>query len=362
MGYYCFITDDSFTEGHFSSADVDRSRRDRSFSISTLSVYGGVYQTLSPFQIILMSSDPSSRIQNQTTVMSPGNYSYIEFDKASFEMHRHSTYELVYVREGTLYHRIENERHVYPAGSFLLLNRNVRHSEETNSAFCTVSLSLSADYFRTLLLEDRDQVFKAGRLWGDNTELQEFLSAELLGTGMVGKNYIDFIPLRQPEPEEDSIWDLFEQMSMIMLAPKPGDVFTFRALICKLLNLLCQRELFTTRPISLGTESESRIFSEITKLMRESDGRISRELLMEKLRYSGSYLNRIVQTFTGMNITQYALSYALERAAWLLVNTDDTITEIVAGLGFSNRSYFYTEFQKHYELTPREYRLQNRKK
>jgi AraC-like DNA-binding protein len=56
------------------------------------------------------------------------------------------------------------------------------------------------------------------------------------------------------------------------------------------------------------------------------------------------------------------LSYALERAAWLLVNTDITITEIVAELGFSNRSYFYTEFQKHYELTPRAYRLQNRKK
>ncbi len=315
MGYYCFITDDSFMDGHFSSADVDRSRRDRSFSTPNLSVYGGVYQTSSPFQIILMSSDPSGCVQTQTTVMSPGNYSYIEFEKACFEMHRHSTYELVYVREGTLYHWIENERHVYPAGSFLLLNRNVRHSEEANTAFCTVSLSFSADYFRALLLEDRDQVFKAGRLWGDNTELQEFLSAELLGTGKVGKNYIDFIPLRQPEPEEDSVWDLFEQMAMIMLSPKPGDVFTFRALICKLLNLLCQRELFTTRPISLGTESESRIFSEIARLMRESDGRISRELLVEKLRYSGSYLNRIVQTFTGMNITQYALSYALEPAS-----------------------------------------------
>jgi AraC-like DNA-binding protein/quercetin dioxygenase-like cupin family protein len=362
MGYYCFITDDSFSEGHFSSSDLDRSRRDRSFSKSSLSVYGGVYQTLAPFQIILMSVDPSAQIQTRATTMSPGDYMYAEFEKASFELHRHNTFELVYVREGTLYHRIENERHVYPTGSVLLLNRNVRHSEEATSAFCTVSLSLSAEYFQALLLEDRDQVFKAGRLWGDNTELQEFLSAELLGTGKVGKNYLDFIPLRQPEPEEDSVWELFEQMTMIMLSPKPGDVFTFRALICKLLNLLCRRELFTTRPISLGTESESRIFSEISKLMRESDGRISRELLVEKLRYSGSYLNRIVQTFTGMNITQYALSYALERAAWLLVNTDITITEIVAELGFSNRSYFYTEFQKHYELTPRAYRLQNRKK
>ena len=361
MGYYCFITDDSFAEGRFSRSDIEQSRRDRSLSASNLSTYGGVYQTPAPFQIILMSLDPSAHVQTQVTVMSPGNYNYVEFEKAFFEMHRHNTFELVYIREGTLYHRIESERHIYPAGSFLLLNRNVRHSEEADSAFSTVSLSLSADYFKALLLEDRDQVFKAGRLWGDNTDLQEFLSAELLGAGKVGKNYVDFIPLRPYSEGEDTIQELFEKMTMIMLAPKPGDVFTFRALICKLLNLLCRRELFTTRPISLGTEAESRIFSEITHLIEESDGRISRELLVEKLRYSGSYLNRVVQTFTGMNITQYALHHALERAAWLLVNTDDTITEIVAELGFSNRSYFYTEFQKHYELTPREYRLRNRK-
>lgn len=361
MGYYCFMTDVSFTEGRFNQLDVDRSRQDRSFSMPNISGYADIYQTSAPCQIVFMSVDSSKRIQSHVSFMSPGNCIYIESEKATFEMHRHNTFELVYIREGTLYHRIEQERHIYPAGSFLLLNRNVRHSEEINSAFCTVSLSLSAEYFRALLLEDRNQVFKTGRLWGDNTELREFLSAELLGTGKVGKNYIDFIPLRQPEPEEDSVWELFEQMTMIMLAPKPGDVFTFRALICRLLNLLCQRELFTTRPISLGTESESRIFSEITKLMRESNGRISRELLVEKLRYSGSYLNRIVHTFTGMNITQYALHHSMERAAWLLRNTDSSVTEIVNELGFTNRSYFYTKFRKHYELTPREYRLQNSK-
>ena len=362
MGYYCFITDDSFVEGRFSRSDVEQSRRDRSLSASNLSTYGGVYQTPAPFQIILMSLDPSAHVQTQVTVMSPGNYNYVEFEKAFFEMHRHNTFELVYIREGTLYHRIESERHIYPAGSFLLLNRNVRHSEEADSAFSTVSLSLSADYFKALLLEDRDQVFRVGRLWGDNTDLQDFLSAELLGTGDVGKNYVDFIPLRPLQPDEDPVRELFEQMTMIMLAPKPGDVFAFRMLICRLLNLLCRRELFTTHPIRLGTEAESRIFSEISRLMEESGGRVSRETLVKKLRYSGSYINRIVQTFTGMNITQYSLYYSLRQAAWLLANTDSTITDITADLGFSNRSYFYTAFRNQYELTPREYRLQNRKR
>ena len=361
MGYFCSISDGSFVEGSFNQVDVALSRKDRSYSLSNLSMYGGVLQTPAPFQLILMSFNPSASVQTQVTIMSPDSYNYAEFYQGNFEMHRHNTFELVYIREGTLYQCTESERHIYPAGSFLLLNRNVRHCEEADTAFSTVSLSLSEDYFKALLLEDRDQVFRAGRLWGDNTDLQEFLSAELLGSRDVGKNYIDFIPLQPFRPDDDPVRDLFEQMTMIMLAPKPGDVFAFRALICRLLNLLCRRELFTTRPISLGTRSESRSFTQITHLLEESDGRISRELLVEKLRYSGSYLNRIVQTFTGMNITQYSLYYTLKRAAWMLANTDSTVTDIVAELGFTNRSYFYTEFQKHYELTPREYRLRNRK-
>ena len=361
MGYYYFFSDGTIEQGTFGLSDVAIAKQDSTYAMSNLSRHNDVIQTPAPFQLILMSFDPAAQMKTRVTVMSPGNYNYVEYEYSSFEMHHHNTFELVYIQEGTMYQRIESERHIYPAGSFLILNRNVRHCEETDTAFRTVSLSLSADYFKAMLQEDRDQVFKTGHLWGDNTDLQEFLSAELQGSGSTGKSYIDFIPLNPQNAERDPIEDLFEKMTMIMLRPKPGDVFTFRAHICQLLNLLCRRDLFTTRPISLGTQSEGRIFSQITTLMEEYNGRISRELLVEKLSYSGSYLNHIVQTFTGMNITQYALHHLLKRAAWLLVNTDHTITDIVSELGFSNRSYFYKEFQKHYDITPRAYRLQNKK-
>lgn len=362
MGYYYFFSEGTFEQGTFDFSDIAIVKRDNACAMSNLSRHNDVIQTPAPFQLILMSFDPAAQMKTRLTVMSPGNYNYVEYEQSTFVMHHHNTFELVYIQEGTLYQRTESERHMYPAGSFLILNRNVRHREESDTAFRTVSLSLSADYFRDLLQEDRNQVFKAGRLWGDNTDLQEFLSAELQGSGNTGKSYIDFIPLQPPRPDNDPIQDLFEKMMMIMLAPKSGDVFVFRAHICQLLNLLCRRDLFSTRPISLGTPAEGRIFEQITALTEEYGGRISRELLVEKLSYSGSYLNHIVQTFTGMNITQYALHHLLKRAAWLLINTDLTITDIVAELGFTNRSYFYKEFQKHYDITPRAYRLQNKKK
>lgn len=361
----CFYT---FSEHQIIKGPLDFSQEKDASANFHLSRQKGVLRTESPFQIILMRYDPSSETPERLTMMTPSHYTYVEFDRQSFlkaantaELHQHNTFELVYILSGTLFQRIESERHMYPAGSFLLLNRNVRHCEEFETAFCTVSLSLSAEYFRNLLSEDRNQIFGAERLWGENTDLQEFLTSELSDQENDSKNYIDFIPRQLHNPGKDVIEILFEKMTGILISPNPGDAFFFRGYICQLLNQLCHRDLYTTHPMAIGTQQESRIFSRINALLEEYNGRISREMLSEKLRYSGSYLNRIVQTFTGMNITQYALHFVLKRAAFLLSETDSAVTDIVNELGFTNRTYFYSAFQKQYGETPRAYRLHHRK-
>lgn len=358
----------TFSEGTVLKGPLDFSLENNPSAPYSLSRHNGVLETERPFQIVLLSYDPLSDAPNRITMMAPGHYTYVEFDRETFlqqtvsaGLHQHNTFELIYVLSGTLFQRIESERHMYPEGSCLLLNRNVRHTEEYDTAFCTVSISLSAEYFRALLSEDRNQLFGSGRLWGDNTDLKEFLASELSDQENDSKNYIDFIPRQLPTSGKDAIEELFDKMTKALIQPAPGDVFFFRGYICQLLNLLCQRDLYTTRPIAIGTQSESRIFSKITKLLEENNGRVSREMLVEKLCYSGSYLNRIIQTYTGMSISQYSLHFVLKRAAFMLSNTDSTVTDIVNELGFSNRTYFYSAFQKHYGQTPREYRLHHRK-
>ncbi len=332
-----------------------------------LSRNNGVISTENPFQIVIISYDSYLHIPYQVIVIAPNHYSYVEMDARTFsqqarsgELHQHNTFELVYVLSGTLYQNIESERHVYPAESCLLMNRNVRHCEEYSTAFCTVTLSLSAPYFKALLRDDKERAFKTGQLWDDNTDLKEFLSSELSDEENSSKKYIDFIPQMVQGARNSETEKLFSKMVQTLIQPCPGDTFFFRGYICQLLNLLCQRDLYTTRPIAIGTQSESKIFSKITQLLDETNGRISREMLVEKLRYSGSYLNRIVQTYAGMNITQYSLYIAIKRAANMLSNTDKTITTIAEELGFTNRTYFYKAFREHYGMTPRQYRIQHR--
>ena len=73
------------------------------------------------------------------------------------------------------------------------------------------------------------------------------------------------------------------------------------------------------------------------------------------LKYNGT-------AYHGWQVQKNACTVAqtLEEAAALLVQTDQTVAEIMHLLGYSNRTYFYRIFQEKYGVTPREYRLQNR--
>ncbi|MDO5138127.1 MAG: AraC family transcriptional regulator [Oscillospiraceae bacterium] len=323
----------------------------------------GFRESKLPIQMVLISYSVGSASPYHLSFFSPRRYSYVEMDAIGFnqvisstELHSHNTYELCLVRDGTLYQRIEAERHLYPAGSCFLLNRNVMHNEEYDSSFCTVTLSISEDYLKEVLREEAPEGVFAKGYWGHGTDLTQFLVAEMNSIDNSKKSYIDFIPTGSGSEAAD----LFEEMARTLLIPEPGQSFLIRSQLCRLLYLLNKKELFSTVPVELGTATEGQIFSEIVKTMEKNMGRISRSALSEHLHYSGNYLNRITKKYTGMNLTEYSNSVAMKYAARLLLNTDLTIYEVAEKLSFSNRRYFYEAFEKTYGMTPRKYRVDNK--
>lgn len=55
-------------------------------------------------------------------------------------------------------------------------------------------------------------------------------------------------------------------------------------------------------------------------------------------------------------------NYRIEKAAGLLVTTDISIQDIIADVGISSRAYFYKEFTRRFDMTPKDYREANKKK
>lgn len=316
-----------------------------------------------PIQMVLITYNKKSQTPYHMSYFSPGSYAFIEMDKEGFSMvipqndlHTHNTYELCMIRDGTLSQRIESERHIYPEGSCFLLNRNVRHNEEYDSSFCTVTLSISEKYLKDTIREEISAHGSLNEYWDSNSDLRQFLRAELNSTDSGKKTYIDFIP----SGNVNETAGLFEDIAQALLNPGPGQSFLVRSLLCRLLYMLTRKDIYSTVPVELGTASEGLVFSEIVRIMEAEKGRIGRQELSDRMHYSGNYLNRLSKKYTGMNLTDFSNSVSMRFVATMLLTTDLTVYEIAESLAFSNRRYFYKEFEKAYGTTPKKYRAEHR--
>ncbi len=285
----------------------------------------------------------------------------------SLPLHRHNTFELIFFFDGPCYQRIESLRHRYLSGSFCLMNTNVRHVEEFSAPFCTCTLSLSRSYLQQLLADLSLEIARPSQ----ETDLALFLAREFGKNAGDRRSSIDFIPTdasagaaenREAILRSGMIYSLndagriMELLTHTFLSPQAGDSGLRQMLVCRILALLNDTSAYTTKLLSPGSDSESRVFSQITDLCKTSSGRVTRELLVSKLHYSGSYINRVLKKYTGMSITEYCNDQALRTAEQLLLTTGLSVYEIALEAGFSDRSYFYRLFAERYGCTPHQFR------
>lgn len=78
--------------------------------------------------------------------------------------------------------------------------------------------------------------------------------------------------------------------------------------------------------------------------------------LSEHVGMSVSHLSRTFSKEVGMSISQYIAALRCEEAASMLKNSDASIQEISAYVGYLDNNYFVKVFKKQYGMTPTEYR------
>ncbi|MBQ7725428.1 MAG: helix-turn-helix transcriptional regulator [Lachnospiraceae bacterium] len=69
-----------------------------------------------------------------------------------------------------------------------------------------------------------------------------------------------------------------------------------------------------------------------------------------------SYFSALFKKETGTNFSAYLLNVKMENARLLLRNSNLSLSDISAELGFESQSYFSKMFKKETGLTPRDYR------
>jgi two-component system, response regulator YesN len=68
------------------------------------------------------------------------------------------------------------------------------------------------------------------------------------------------------------------------------------------------------------------------------------------------YLSKLYKSETGDSLSNYIYKFKMEKARYLLNNSDKKIYEITSELGYQNPQYFSKVFKNYYGVTPQEYR------
>ncbi len=85
-----------------------------------------------------------------------------------------------------------------------------------------------------------------------------------------------------------------------------------------MLSALFDGALYTNTPVAFGNTSERELFDQITSYIREKDGQVRRKDLEEKFSYSGDYLYKTVEKYTGLSLYEYSTKFTMEKAEGLL--------------------------------------------
>ena len=83
---------------------------------------------------------------------------------------------------------------------------------------------------------------------------------------------------------------------------------------------------------------------------------VSLKKLAKKFHYTEYYFSRKFREECGVSVGEYIKRSKMERACFLLLNTDDPVSLIAEKLHFTTVSYFISEFKKYYNITPALYR------
>lgn len=319
------------------------------------------YQIRAPFQItyeycsgngdedyinfITLSPEQNSYGQERSTF-----HSYVFQNGPS---HFHDYYEFMLVLNGEIVQRIEGHDHIYQTGSCCLINRSLFHKEDFCTAGSILFIGISAAMMTDLLDAPANAYFRDEHMIADNALLQ-FIQDDLHSPGR--KAYLDFIPLTTPDKYADYFGQITKALIDALLSPRFGSSNIIRGVLCQLFQYLSSTERYQVSIVGPGNSKDFQLFTKINNLIEQHQGRITRSELEQVLNYNADYMNRIVKKYTGMNLFHFCITFRLREAGTMLTRTNKPISQIVADLGFTNRTHFYSLFKQQYQVTPQEYR------
>lgn len=116
---------------------------------------------------------------------------------------------------------------------------------------------------------------------------------------------------------------------------------------------------------SKANEKNSEVSTTFKKVMTFISNNYFSDIKLEDIanecHYSSSYIRHMFKKKTNYTITKYITLLRIQQAKYLLKNTDASISEIAASVGYCEPNYFTNVFHAETGISPKKYRLNSRK-
>ena len=244
--------------------------------------------------------------------------------------HCHPYYELVYIEHGSCRFFIEDTMFDLHDGDFLLIPPHVFHFTRYLFGSCL----RCGIYFRAGDLESE--------LISHFPDGADFLSqVRIFQVPTDARREIGRIIMRMAAEDRG-----FDERSPLMLRLQLQELLLLCSRVCLLL---------TETPASIHT-TDRQVLLAARYINEHFRQQISAADIAAAAGFSPNYLSRKFREAAGIGVHDYLVFIRLRSAAFELISTSDSVTDIALRNGFSDSNYFKDVFKKKYGMTPREYR------
>ncbi len=244
--------------------------------------------------------------------------------------HCHPYYELSYIEHGSCRFFIEDTMYDLHDGDFLLIPPHMFHYTRYLFGSCL----RCGIYFRYEDLGAELLSFLPG-------EMDFFSQLRVFQVPSSHRRELAGLIARMSAEEES-----FDERSSLMLKLRLRELLVLCSRVCVYL---------AESPASIHT-TDRQVLQAARFINEHFRQPISSGDIAAAAGFSPNYLSRKFREAAGIGVHDYLVFIRLRNAAFELLSTDDSVTDIALRNGFSDSNYFKDVFKKKYNMTPREYR------